>query len=109
MHSPYFVFTHFCSGDVYKSSPKKKSQDTAEEWIVSLIREGSLHARIDPDKRTVFFPKEDDDVYEQIINKTQNMSFRLFLLQANANTLLKKVDAQQAMAFSSEISKHLGS
>eukprot|EP00392_Amoebophrya_sp_AT5.2_P014318 g14466.t1 len=96
------IFTIYCrihqSVDIPTIANKMSmASSSAEAWIVELIQSGKLSgACIDSDAKgesSVFFPKEESEVYHQVLEKTQNMSFRLALLQLNA-TALKDKDAK---------------
>jgi|ERR1712085_127263 len=83
-----------------------------EGYIVQLIQSGKLQgACIDtPDCETetptVFFPRQKTNSCAQILEKTKNMSFRLFLLQANAMGVNKK-DSRKLGSLSQEAAKYL--
>jgi translation initiation factor 3 subunit E len=82
----------------------------AEDWIVDLIQSGKLSgARINSsgNKKSVFFPKEDTEVYSQVMEKTKNMGFRLFLLQANAGTIVDKKNSAKVTGIAPMIAQHL--
>ncbi len=55
----------------------------AEKWVVDLIREARLKAKIDSSKGTVNMVVSHPSASEQIIEKTKGMSVRTFML-ANA-------------------------
>jgi len=55
----------------------------AELWIVKLIQNAKLDARIDSEKRRVVMSKAPPSVYHQVIEKTKNLSFRSTMLLSN--------------------------
>eukprot|EP00397_Hematodinium_sp_SG-2012_P020749 GEMP01021398.1.p1 GENE.GEMP01021398.1~~GEMP01021398.1.p1 ORF type:complete len:515 (+),score=94.86 GEMP01021398.1:58-1545(+) len=63
--------------------------DAAEVWIVNLIQNAKLQARIDSENNRVLMAKENPSVYQQVIDKTKNMHFRTTLVQANAANVAK--------------------
>ncbi|CAD7959900.1 unnamed protein product [Amoebophrya sp. A25] len=83
----------------------------AEAWIVSLIQQGSLsNACIDSDGKgnsSVFFPKEESDVYTQVVEKTNNVAFRLYLLQVNADGIANKTGSKKVTKLAGEIAAQL--
>merc|ERR1719345_238563 len=68
-----------------------EAQD-AELWIVKLIQGAKLDARIDSEKGRVVMSKAPPSVYQQVIEKTKNLSFRSTMLLAN----LEKLATEQA-------------
>lgn len=55
----------------------------AELWIVKLIQSAKLDARIDSEKNRVVMSKTPPSVYQQVIEKTKNLSFRSTMLLSN--------------------------
>jgi translation initiation factor 3 subunit E len=55
----------------------------AELWIVKLIQNAKLDARIDSEKNRVVMSKAPPSVYHQVIEKTKNLSFRSTMLLSN--------------------------
>ena len=54
--------------------------DAAELWIVKLIRSAKLHAKIDSKAGTVIMGTQHLGIYEQIIDKTRQLSLRSYEL-----------------------------
>jgi len=66
-------------------------QEAAERWIVNLIRNARLDAKIDSKNNTVIMGSQYPSVYQKVIEKTKGLSFRSYVL---ANSLAKSdVDA----------------
>merc|ERR1712184_27906 len=65
--------------------------DEAELWIVKLIQSAKLDARIDSEKHRVVMSKAPPSVYQQVIEKTRNLSFRSTMLLSN----LEKAEREQ--------------
>jgi len=61
-------------------------QDSAERWIVNLIRNARLDAKIDSKNNTVIMGAQNPSVYQKVIEKTKGLSFRSYVL---ANSLAK--------------------
>jgi translation initiation factor 3 subunit E len=59
------------------------STTEAELWIVKLIQSAKLDARIDSEKSRVVMSKTPPSVYQQVIEKTKNLSFRSTMLLSN--------------------------
>lgn len=57
--------------------------EEAELWIVKLIQSAKLDARIDSEKNRVVMSKAPPSVYQQVIEKTKNLSFRSTMLLSN--------------------------
>lgn len=57
--------------------------EEAELWIVKLIQNAKLDARIDSEKSRVVMSKAPPSVYQQVIEKTKNLSFRSTMLISN--------------------------
>merc|ERR1712113_719401 len=57
--------------------------EEAELWIVKLIQNAKLDARIDSEKSRVVMSKAPPSVYQQVIEKTKNLSFRSTMLLSN--------------------------
>jgi len=51
-------------------------QDKAEEWIVNLIRDARLDAKIDSKRGHVLMTPNVPSIYSQVIEKTKGLSFR---------------------------------
>jgi len=61
-------------------------QDAAERWIVNLIRNARLDAKIDSKNNTVIMGAQNPSIYQKVIEKTKGLSFRSYVL---ANSLAK--------------------
>jgi len=58
-------------------------QDSAERWIVNLIRNARLDAKIDSAANHVIMGTQYPNVYQQVIEKTKGLSFRSYVLAKN--------------------------
>lgn len=66
-------------------------KDSAEKWIVNLIRNARLDAKIDSKANTVIMGTQYPSVYQKVIEKTKGLSFRSSVLANNlAKTELAK-------------------
>ena len=63
----------------------------AEHWIVNLIRQAKLDAKIDSQQGHVVMGTLAISPYQQLIDKTKNLSFRTQMLSMNAE---KKASAK---------------
>lgn len=89
-----FIFETYCrihqSIDLHVLASKlDMDMDGAEKWVVDLIREARLNAKIDSSRGTVNMMVSHPTVSEQIIEKTKGMSVRTFML-ANAVVSLSR-------------------
>jgi len=58
-------------------------QQTAERWIVNLVRNARLDAKIDSAANHVIMGSQTPSVYQQVIEKTKGLSFRSYVLANN--------------------------
>jgi translation initiation factor 3 subunit E len=58
-------------------------QEAAERWIVNLIRNARLDAKIDSKANTVIMGAQYPSVYQKVIEKTKGLSFRSYVLANN--------------------------
>jgi len=58
-------------------------QDAAERWIVNLIRNARLDAKIDSKANHVIMGVQTPSVYQKVIEKTKGLSFRSYVLANN--------------------------
>jgi len=66
--------------------------DEAERWIVNLIRQAHLDAKIDSAQGHVIMGQQAVSPYQQLIEKTKHISFRA---QTLTDTIRKKLNAKQ--------------
>lgn len=74
---------HQCINIRMISSKLNMQAEEAELWIVKLIQNAKLDARIDSEKSRVVMSKAPPSVYQQVIEKTKNLSFRSTMLLSN--------------------------
>ena len=55
----------------------------AEKWIVSMVSDAQLNAKIDEVSGHVILGAQPPDVYQQVIEKTKGLSFRSYVLAQN--------------------------
>jgi len=82
---------HQCINIEMIASKLNMEAEEAELWIVKLIQNAKLEARIDSAKSRVVMSKAPPSVYQQVIEKTKNLSFRSTMLFSN----LEKRDNQK--------------
>lgn len=85
---------HQCINIHMIASKLNMKSEEAELWIVKLIQNAKLDARIDSEKGRVVMSKAPPSVYQQVIEKTKNLSFRSTMLISN----LEKRERERAMA-----------
>jgi translation initiation factor 3 subunit E len=83
-----FIFETYCriheTIDMKMLATKlNMDQESAEKWIANLIRNARLNAKIDSQQGTVVMGSQHPGVYEQIVDKTKNLTARTYHL-ANA-------------------------
>jgi translation initiation factor 3 subunit E len=61
--------------------------DEAERWIVNLIRNARLDAKIDSAQGHVIMGTQYPSLYQQVIDKTKALGYRSFLM---ANTIARQ-------------------
>jgi len=74
---------HQCINIEMIASKLNMRAEEAELWIVKLIQNAKLDARIDSEKSRVVMSKAPPNVYQQVIEKTKNLSFRTTMLLSN--------------------------
>jgi translation initiation factor 3 subunit E len=67
------------------------NEEEGERWIVNLIRNARMDAKIDSQARTVRMGTQDKSIYQELIEKTKDLSFRTQVLISNIE---KKVPIQ---------------
>lgn len=63
-------------------------RDAAEKWIVNLIRNAKLDAKIDSQANTVIMGVSIPSVYQQVIEKTKQLSNRVHFAKRNQSLSL---------------------
>ena len=64
--------------------------EEAERWIVNLIRNADLDAKIDSEANHVVMGKQNPSVYQSVIETTENLAFRSYVL---SNALAQRLTA----------------
>ncbi|KAJ3215916.1 Eukaryotic translation initiation factor 3 subunit E [Clydaea vesicula] len=54
-----------------------------EKWIVNVIRDARMDAKIDAKTKTVIMGTQSQTIYQQVIEKTKSLSFKSSMLAAN--------------------------
>merc|ERR1712087_1061093 len=72
------------------------NQDEAERWIVDLIRNADLDAKIDSEEGCVVMGGSVQSVYEQVMERTRDLNVKSATMSQNLNKLL--VDARKNKA-----------
>ena len=66
----------------------------AEKWIVKMVSDAQLNAKIDSQSGHVIIGVQPPDVYQQVIEKTKGLSFRSYVL---ANNVEKRAKQKRAV------------
>jgi translation initiation factor 3 subunit E len=101
-----FVFENYCRihNKIDLTALGKKlamNQDEAERWIVDLIRNADLDAKIDSQEGCVVMGGSVQSIYEQVMERTRDLNVRSATLATNLNAVLgdarkEKVKKQKA-------------
>jgi translation initiation factor 3 subunit E len=65
-------------------------QDAAERWIVNLIRNAHLDAKIDSAANHVIMGTQNSSIYQQVIDRTKSLTFRTHVLASNLEKYLNE-------------------
>lgn len=91
-----FIFETYCrihqKIDIAMLAEKlhMENAEDAERWIVNLIRNASLDAKIDSKANHVIMGIKNPSVYQSVIENTENLAFRSYVL---ANALAQRLTA----------------
>uniref|UniRef100_A0A7S4JX01 Eukaryotic translation initiation factor 3 subunit E n=1 Tax=Odontella aurita TaxID=265563 RepID=A0A7S4JX01_9STRA len=96
-----FVFENYCrihnKIDLAALGEKlAMDQDQAERWIVDLIRNALLDAKIDSEERCVVMGGESQSVYEQVMERTRDLNVRSGTLAQNLANVLNEAKKEKA-------------
>jgi translation initiation factor 3 subunit E len=96
-----FVFENFCrihnKIDLKALGEKlAMDQEEAERWIVDLIRNADLDAKIDSDEGCVVMGATQQSVYEQVVERTRDLNVRSAALSQNVVKLLDDAKKEKA-------------
>mmetsp|Transcript_9847 Transcript_9847/g.29291 ORF Transcript_9847/g.29291 Transcript_9847/m.29291 type:complete len:436 (-) Transcript_9847:135-1442(-) len=87
-HARLYIFESYCRIheriDLGMLAKKlSMEQIAAEKWIVKMVSDAQLNAKIDAQSGHVILGLEPPDVYQQVIEKTKGLSFRSYVLAQN--------------------------
>ena len=90
-----FVFENYCrihnKIDLTALGDKlAMNKDEAERWIVDLIRNAELDAKIDSDEGCVVMGGSAQSIYEQVMERTRDLNVRSATLTQNLNNVLNE-------------------
>eukprot|EP00980_Cylindrotheca_fusiformis_P003609 scaffold812_cov124-Cylindrotheca_fusiformis.AAC.1 len=90
-----FVFENYCrihhKIDLSALGTKlAMNKDEAERWIVDLIRNADLDAKIDSEEGCVIMGGTTQSIYEQVMDRTRDLNIRSATLIQNLNTVLNE-------------------
>ena len=93
---------HQCIDIALLAEKLNMDPEAAERWIVNLVREANLDAKIDSNKHQVLMGVQRPNIYQQVIEKTQGLAFRSYVLAGNVDRAAKtKQGKQQGQQLSS--------
>jgi len=96
-----FVFENYCrihrkiDLDVL-GTKLAMDRESAERWIVDLIRNALLDAKIDSEEGCVVMGSEEPSVYEQVMEKTRDLNLRSLTLSQNLRSILGEARKEKA-------------
>lgn len=96
-----FVFENYCQihdkVDLKVLGDKlAMDQEAAEHWIVDLIRNALLDAKIDSERGCVVMSSDNRNVYEQVMEKTRDLNVRSAGLAQNLENFVNHVKRSRA-------------
>jgi translation initiation factor 3 subunit E len=96
-----FVFENYCrihnKIDLRALGEKlAMDQEQAERWIVDLIRNADLDAKIQAEEGCVIMGSTQLSMYEQVVEKTRDLNVRSATLAANLNHLWNEVRKEKS-------------
>ena len=96
-----FVFENYCRihNKIDLSALGKKlamNESEAERWIVDLIRNADLDAKIDSEEGCVVMGSSVQSVYEQVMERTRDLNVRSATLVQNLNNVLNEARKEKA-------------
>jgi translation initiation factor 3 subunit E len=87
-----FCRIHQCISISMLAEKLNMKPNEAERWIVNLIRQAKLDAKIDSQQGHVIMGTQTTSPYQQLIEKTKALSFRSQMLQLNVEKKKKAQD-----------------
>jgi len=96
-----FVFENYCrihnKIDLRALGEKlAMDQDQAERWIVDLIRNAELDAKIDSEEGCVVMGGSPQSICEQVMERTRDLNLRSATLAQNLNNMLNEARKEKA-------------
>jgi len=96
-----FVFENYCrihhKIDLRALGEKlAMDQEQAERWIVDLIRNADLDAKIDSEEGCVIMGGSPQSIYEQVMERTRDLNVRSATLAQNLNNVLNDARKEKA-------------
>jgi len=98
-----FVFENYCRihNKIDLAALGKKlamNEDEAERWIVDLIRNADLDAKIDSEEGCVVMGGSVQSVYEQVMERTRDLNVRSATMAQSLNKILGDARKNKAKA-----------
>lgn len=96
-----FVFENYCrihhKIDLSVLGAKlAMDQEAAERWIVDLIRNALLDAKIDSEEGCVVMGADSQSVYEQVMDRTRDLNLRSSALTQNLRSFITEARKEKA-------------
>lgn len=81
---------HQCINIQVMADKLNMTRDAAERWIVNMIRSAKLEAKIDSKEGTVVMITQHPSVYENLIERTKNLTARTYSLASSVAAIAQK-------------------
>jgi len=106
-----FVFENYCrihnKIDLKALGDKlAMDQDQAERWIVDLIRNADLDAKIDSEERCVVMGGNPQSIYEQVMDRTRDLNVRSATMSQTLNNVLNEARKEKAKKERAALEEH---
>ena len=96
-----FVFENYCRihNKVSLSTLEEKlamDEQQAERWIVDLIRNAGMDAKIDSEERCVVMGTDTKTTYERVMERTRDLNVRSGTLVQNTTNMMNEARKEKA-------------
>ena len=96
-----FVFENYCRihDKIHLDDISEKlamPPDQAERWIVDLIRNSDLDAKIDSENNSVVMRGTSQSIYQQVMERTRDLNMRSATLAQNLHNVLNEARKEKA-------------
>jgi len=89
---------HSCIDIRMLAAKLSMDEEAAERWVVDLIRNARLDAKIDSASSHVVMSAQHPNIYQQVIEKTKGLSFRTSIITNNLHQFLAEAETKETTA-----------